>query len=291
MEPLRPLYEAPGLPSYELPRVIARLHGGPLGFTRPRLYANFVSSIDGVVALPTVPGSPSVISGKSEADRFMMALLRACAGAVLIGGGTLRAEPEHRWTPGHVFPDASEDFAQLRMQIGLRPEPELYVATATGDIDAGIPALERAVILTTGRGARALEGKLSPHTLLVELGQGPSIDASSVVAAIRSRGNDTILSEGGPVLMSQLVRDRLLDELFLTLSPLLLGRSPAEARPSLVEGVDLLDPSPPWAQLLTVRSSGSHLFLRYSLRTNDGPSTPGSARLEGIKPKVISEIA
>lgn len=270
MEPLRCIYEAPELPSFELPGVLERLHGGSLGFTRPRLFANFVSSIDGVVALPAVPESPSVISGKSGADRFMMALLRACAGAVLIGAGTLRAEPEHHWTPDYVYPEATDDFARLRRQLGLPPEPELFVVTASGGIDTGIPALHGAVIVTTAHSARALESKLSPDTSLIDAGEGSTLDARSVVESIRSRGHDTILSEGGPVLMSQLVRDRLLDELFLTLSPLLLGRGPAEARPSLVEGSDLLRPSPPWAKLVAIRRSDSHLFLRYWLSTGEG---------------------
>src|SRR5205814_8393664 len=52
--------------------------------------ANFVESLDGVVALPEARGeSGGVVSGGSEADRFIMGLLRACADAVLIGAGTL----------------------------------------------------------------------------------------------------------------------------------------------------------------------------------------------------------
>ncbi|HZY56655.1 MAG TPA: dihydrofolate reductase family protein [Rubrobacteraceae bacterium] len=98
------LYEVPNLPSYPLPATLERLHGGPFGFTGPRLFANFVTSLDGVVALPHVAGSPAVISGKSEADRFLMGLLRACAGAVLIGATTLRAEPQHRWTQNMCIP-------------------------------------------------------------------------------------------------------------------------------------------------------------------------------------------
>ncbi|HYU63230.1 MAG TPA: dihydrofolate reductase family protein, partial [Verrucomicrobiae bacterium] len=58
-----------------------------------RVYANFVSSIDGIVALEagTAP-SGGIISGRNEADRFVMGLLRAFADAVLVGAGTVRAE-------------------------------------------------------------------------------------------------------------------------------------------------------------------------------------------------------
>jgi len=64
---------------------------GRLGFSTPVVYSNFVSSVDGVVTLGSKPSAGSVISGKYPADRFLMGLLRACADAVLIGAGTLRA--------------------------------------------------------------------------------------------------------------------------------------------------------------------------------------------------------
>jgi len=78
-------------------------YAGDLGFSEHCLYGNFVASLDGVVALgPEYPSSGSAISGREPADRFVMGLLRAFADAVLIGAGTLRATPTHRWTPEHV---------------------------------------------------------------------------------------------------------------------------------------------------------------------------------------------
>jgi hypothetical protein len=60
------------------------------------------------------------------------------------------------------------------------------------------------------------------------------------------------------------VEDRVLDELFLTLSPLFAGRRSGDGRLSLLEGLHLLPGDPGWARLLSVRAHGSHLFLRYS---------------------------
>ncbi len=66
------LYEAEGLPAYDLPDQLQAAYGGSLGFSEPRLVANFVASVDGVVALPEVPGSTRLISDDSSADRFVL---------------------------------------------------------------------------------------------------------------------------------------------------------------------------------------------------------------------------
>ncbi|MGH3115327.1 MAG: hypothetical protein ACRDOP_17850, partial [Gaiellaceae bacterium] len=72
LPPLEPLYEAPRLPQFDLPEGLAEAYGGPLGFSEPRLYANFVTSLDGVVARPGETQSHRMISANSEADRFVM---------------------------------------------------------------------------------------------------------------------------------------------------------------------------------------------------------------------------
>lgn len=265
MEPLEGLYEARGLPAYPLPPVLKELHGGAFGFGGPAVIANFVSSLDGVVAIPSIPASPSVISGKSEADRFMMGLLRACASAVLVGAGTLRAEPQHRWTPEHVYPQAAADFALLRRDLGLKARPELVILSSSGELADAMPVLEDgAVVVTTKQGAKRLAGRLPAAATLLELGTGRSVDVVEALAAVRSRGHDLILSEGGPALMGQLVQRGAVDELFLTISPLLVGRTASEERPGLVQEVDLL-PSSSGARLLSVRRHDSHLFIRYRL--------------------------
>lgn len=89
LQPLELLFETPGLADFGLPLELAELYGGSLGFLEPRLYANFVASVDGVVAIPTETESSQMIAAGSKRDRFVMGLLRACADAVLIGAGTL----------------------------------------------------------------------------------------------------------------------------------------------------------------------------------------------------------
>lgn len=264
MKRLERLYAAPMPGPHELPSGLAQLYDGDLGFAGPRVYANFVSSIDGVVALPSVGAAPSVISGKSEADRFVMGLLRACADVVLVGAGTLRAEPDHRWTPEFVYPQGSGDYTRLRAALGLSPEPGFAVLTSSGDLDPKSPALKEAIVFTTHDGARRLKRRGMPATVLEVGGEG-DLDLVRVIHALRSRGMRMILSEGGPKVIGQLLDLRLLDELFLTISPVLMGRTPSEVRPGLAEGVDLLHKGGSPAEVVSVHRHRSHLFLRYLL--------------------------
>lgn len=88
---------------------------------------------------------------------------------------------------------------------------------------------------------------------------------ADVIAAIRSEGHEVVLSEGGPTVIGGLLEAGLLDELFLTLSPIVAGRSDAGGRPGLVEGIELLPSRSLSADLLSVRRRGSDLFLRHAI--------------------------
>lgn len=269
------LYEQTGLPRFGLQPALADLYGGDLGFDRSCVYANFVSSLDGVVALgPEHPSSGSAISGHEPADRFVMGLLRACAEVVLLGAGTLRATPEHRWTPEHAWPPAGPSFAALRRHLGHAARPELAVVTARGEVPADHPGLEGgALVLTTAHGARRLAGRLPDGCTVIPLGEGPVLAISDVLAAVRAAGHRLVLTEGGPRLLAQLVGERLLDELFVTVSPVLAGRA-ATHRPGLVTGLELLPSRWEPAALLSARRRGAYLFLRYRLSGNGrGSST------------------
>ena len=89
------------------------MYGGRLGFAGPTVYTNFVASLDGSVALPEIPQSNKLISGGSEADRFVMGLLRALADVVVVGSGTLRGSPSGTWSPSRPHPDSASLYAEL----------------------------------------------------------------------------------------------------------------------------------------------------------------------------------
>ena len=265
MIPLDVLFEKGGLASFPLPERLSRDYGGSLGFEAPRLYANFVSSLDGVVALEGQNNSSQMISGKSEADRFVMGLLRACADAVLIGAGTLRAAPTSLWTPAYIYPDAAAEFVELRKSLGREDVPRLIVITARGELDPHHPALEAgALVLTTSRGATNLGDRLPGSSTVVALGDSPAIDLVEVLATLHSEGHRIVLAEGGPTVIGGLLQTELLDEFFLTLSPIPAGRVEGSGRPGFVEGVELLASTSISGDLLSVRKHGSHLFLRYA---------------------------
>ncbi|HYZ88675.1 MAG TPA: dihydrofolate reductase family protein [Myxococcales bacterium] len=253
------LFERPGLPVFDLSESLRSAYGGPFGLREDCVYANFVASIDGVVALRTEEESGHIISGGSEADRFVMGLLRACADAVLLGAGTFRKAAGHLWHAEAIYPPAASQFAEFRRRLGLRRQPPLVVVSATGEIDAAQPALRDAIVVTTAAGEARLKGRVPPTTRFVS---GP-IRLASVLELLRAEGHRRILTEGGPTLASELAAEGLLNELFLTRSPMLFGRFSGDGRKGLVEGVDLAGRM---ADLVGVRRQGSYLFLRYCVQ-------------------------
>jgi riboflavin biosynthesis pyrimidine reductase len=216
-----------------------------------------------VVTLGPKPSAGSIISGKYPADRFLMGLLRACADAVVIGAGTLRATPGHLWTPAHVYPDLATEFISLRSALGRATEPQLVVITSRGDIEPSHPALVRgALVITTDDGAKVI-GRTLPSTCeVIAMGKGTHVDLREAIAALRARELEVLLTEGGPHLMGQLIDSGLMEEVFLTISPVVAGRG-TEKRLGMVEGVELLPKLGVWSTLLSARRHGDYLFLRY----------------------------
>jgi riboflavin biosynthesis pyrimidine reductase len=264
LAPFDVLFEAE-VPDYPLPADLKHVYGR-LGFKSPVLYSNFVSSVDGVVTLGAKPSAGSVISGKDPSDRFLMGLLRACADAVVLGAGTLRATPGHLWTPAHVYPALATEFTALRSALGRSAEPTLVLLTATGDLDFKHPALVKgAIVVTTEGGAKKIGDRLPATCELVVMGKGKSLDLDKAVGELRGRGLDVLLCEGGPHVIGQLLEGGLLDEVFLTVSPVLAGRG-EEPRLGMVEGVELLPAKGAWTRLLSARRHGDFLFLRYGVR-------------------------
>jgi riboflavin biosynthesis pyrimidine reductase len=249
----------------DLPETLAASYGSGLGLPDRVVYANFVGSIDGIVAIGELGPSSSVISGRDPGDRFVMALLRASADVVLVGAGTFR-DHGGPWTAATSFPDAGEAFAELRRREGRSPEPPLAVVTASGDLGAEDESeLEGTIVLTTEKGAGALEG--TGADVIVLDGDG-ELDGARIVGRLRERGFRRILTEGGPRLMARLVEARVVDELFLTVSPVISGGGdrPGE-RSTLAPGLELLPHDRRDAVLRSVRRRGSYLFVRYGLES------------------------
>lgn len=229
------------------------------------MYANFVSSIDGIVALEggSAP-SGGIISGRNEADRFVMGLLRAFADAVLVGAGTVRAEGgKALWTPDYIFPAAAEAFARLRQALKRDKTPRLVIVAGSGNLNPSERALEvGALVLTTSASAKRLRAVLPKASEVRAVSDSAPIEIDDIFKAMHADGCRTILSEGGPQLFGQLVSKARVDELFLTVSPVLEGQSGQSF--GLIRGVDF-GRTPQRSRLRSVRRHESHLFLRYGL--------------------------
>ena len=247
-------------------------YGSPLRFPllpRPYVIANFVASIDGVASLGLTDGTDSTtLSGSSRADRYLMSLLRANADAVVIGAGNLRATPGHQWTPAAV---AGEDAALVNAyrleRTGAAQPPPLVVVSASGDLPAHValdqPATSVAVI-TSASGADRVRAA-HPKVSVIDAGSA-RLDGAGVVAAVTAIfGPGMFLCEGGPQLFGRLLADRVVRELFLTVSPRIAGREHGVPRKGIVDGWAAAPESLLGATVESVRRSGDHLFLRYRL--------------------------
>jgi riboflavin biosynthesis pyrimidine reductase len=274
LDALELLYDAPQGAGLPLPPALASLYGGltfPTHPGRPHVIGNFVSTLDGVVALNDSDQSGGgEISGFNQHDRMVMGLLRAVADAIIVGAGTFRSARQHLWTAEHIYPALADEYQQLRAALG-KPEPPLNViVTASGAIDMALPLFQSGevpvLVVTTQEGVQRIREHALPRLVQVEaMQQAGSISARVVLEAVSAvRQSEVILVEGGPRLMGDFFAERRLDELFLTLAPQVAGRDSSSERPGLVAGKRFAPEHQIWGTLVGVKRGGSHLFLRYA---------------------------
>ncbi|HET9918490.1 MAG TPA: dihydrofolate reductase family protein [Ktedonobacteraceae bacterium] len=275
--PLETLYQATPGNELPLPPELAAFYGRlsfPLHAGRPYVFANFVSTLDGVITL-NIPGhmGGGDISGFNKQDRVVMGLLRSIADAIIVGAGTLRVEPRHIWTASQVAPDFATAYQQLRASLG-KVEPPLNVfVTASGDIDFQARAFQSGevpvLVITSSRGAERLrEQHVPPSVQVVPVPGNNRITAQDILETVNAiRPGGMILLEGGAQLMGSFFEQQLLDELFLTFAPQVAGRDESVERPGFVSGALLAPEHSRWATLVSVKRGESHLFLRYSFTT------------------------
>lgn len=280
MPPLATLFDTWESPALPLPTWVLAHYGGPLGFPAPRnrpfVFSNFVTTLDGVVSYD-IPGQAQagVISRSSDEDRFLLGLLRACADVVVVGAGTLRAEPEGHWTPDFAYPVGAKPFAALRKSMGKPPLPTAIFVSASGDLDLGAAAFrskQPVAVLTTKQGARRLGRAKKVQVQIMDADQPSGRDIVNAIAM--NPDWRRILTEGGPTLLGHFLRDRVLDQMFHTLAPQIAGRSREHRRLALVEDVAFAPKEAPWSRLISLkRSHDDFLFLRYALRPQESASS------------------
>lgn len=170
---------------------------------RPYLAINMVASADGRAAM-----NGSAVGIGSTADKRLMRELRAEADVVLHGAGTVRADPLSARVP--------PDLVQHRLAQGSTEQPLGAIVTRSGNLPAEHPYYESATVIYV----------MSDHTPPI---RKPTVEIcrvttlNDVVCDLARRGVRRILCEGGPTLNGALFAAHLIDDLFLTIAPKIIG--------------------------------------------------------------------
>jgi riboflavin biosynthesis pyrimidine reductase len=172
---------------------------------------------------------------------------------------------EHRgpWTAEKAFPAAADPLRSMRAELSAVGEnPALVVVTGSGDLPDDHPAIETAVVATTSSGERTIADRGIRCAEVLDLGDTEEVDPVALIERLREAGYRRILTEGGPSLMGSMLAAGVVDQLFLTISPTVIGGG--EGRPPFSGETDLLKAGPS-ARLVGARRAGDYLFLRYAL--------------------------
>jgi riboflavin biosynthesis pyrimidine reductase len=178
------------------------------------LRANMVSSADGAASLNGVTAGIS-----SDTDRQVFTLLRTLSDVILVGAATVREE--------HYKPARTRELWR-DLRDGRAPTPPIAVVSRRLDLDpagpliADAPLHARTIVITTARAPGDRREELARHADVIVAGD-ETVDLKAAVGALAERGHRRLLAEGGPRLLAQLVEADLMDELCLTIGPLMAG--------------------------------------------------------------------
>ena len=212
------------------------------------LRANMVTSADGAGFLE---GRTAALSTK--ADMRLFALLRVLSDVVLVGAGTARVE---EYKPARRRPALEGDF-----RAGRPPTVPIAVVSRKLHLDfeaplfTGPPPHARTIVITCA-GSPDDKRAAAARVADVIVAGDTAVDLREAAAALRDRGLGRVLCEGGPHLLAQLAAEGLLDELCLTVTPLLAGPGPTR----VVAGAPFPARSMTLAHVLT---DDGALFCRY----------------------------
>lgn len=188
--------------------------------SRPRLACwvagHMVAGLDGTAA---VDGRVGPLSG--EADHSLFRRMRQIADVVMVGAETVRRE-------GYAVPRLSEEARAERVARGRPPTPPLAVVSRSLDLDlsrqafAKAPAHAPTIILTCAAADPARLEAARQGADVIVAGED-RVEPRRALELLAERGHEVVVCEGGPTLLGQLAAEESLDELFLTLAPLMGG--------------------------------------------------------------------
>jgi riboflavin biosynthesis pyrimidine reductase len=215
---------------------------------RTMLRVNFVTSVDGAVAVEGYSaglGSPS--------DKRVFDLLRRTCDAVIVGAGTLRHE-------GYGPMRLAEPDREWRRQRGLPPDPVLVAVSRRLDLDPAHTMLAdapvRPIVVTNASAPADQIEALSAVADVLTCGD-TVVDLNAAVTELAGKGHRRLLCEGGPYLLGTLTAADAVDEMCLTIAPMLAG--PGSGRITAGPAASVRD-----LRLVQVLAAGDELLLRYA---------------------------
>ncbi len=195
---------------------LARAHHDPARRRRdlPWLCVNMISTLDGAIS---VDGTSGALGGPG--DHACFELIRAQADVVMVGAGTFRAE---RYSTG----PRTEEVLARRRSNGVDDLLRLAIITSSADLDLDQPSFtdspRRPLVITTESADPGRLADVADVADVIVAGRS-AVELPRALAELGRRGIGVVLSEGGPHVNGQLVELDLLDEVFLTISPAMLG--------------------------------------------------------------------
>ncbi len=230
-------------------RALEELYAYPPALARPFVQVNFVASADGAA---TVEGHSRGLS--SPGDKKVFALGRDLADVVLVGAGTALVE-------GYRGIRRTELRAARRARLGLSEVPPIAVVTGRGSVDPASPlitdTLVPSIVITTEAAPVEWRTAVATAGADVVVAGADRVDVLAALAALAERGLLRVCCEGGPTLFADLVAAGLVDQLCLTVAPLLTGAG----APRMALGAAAA--APMGLSLASVLSDEGFLMLRY----------------------------
>ncbi|MBG0560047.1 pyrimidine reductase family protein [Actinoplanes aureus] len=209
----------------------------------PTLRVNFIASADGAV---TVDGLSAGLQGPGDKEIFD--LLRVSCDALIVAAGTVRAEKY----------DALRPDPARRLANGLSEFPLMVIVSGSLDLDpeqlifADAPI--HPIVFTCRRAPAA--ARIAEVAEVIAVGED-RVDLAAAVRHLHERGATQLLCEGGPGLLGSMIAEDLVDELCLTVAPLLVGGAAGR----IAQGT----PAPPRRMSLRhALTRDDMLFLRYA---------------------------
>jgi riboflavin biosynthesis pyrimidine reductase len=226
----------------------------------PWVSFNFVSSIDGAA---TIAGRSGRLGNAT--DQHIFQLLRRHADVILVGAQTVRSE-------GYGGPLLSPEARQWRTDHGLAAHPPLAIVSGSLNLDPShevfTQAPVRPLVITVDSAPAAQRTRLEAVADIITAGRD-ALDVDALLSALAGRGFQSIHSEGGPTLLGAFQAADRVDELCLTVSPLLVGGPAGRIAGGAAAAEDARD-----MELAQILRAGSMLFLRYLRSRRAATPTP-----------------